>query len=111
MVGPVKPIISQFVYSDKMAEDRSPAITVILLMNYSGVYQIRLVYARSSMTSDIWSQNLSGCPSVNDSDVKNMFFGYVDMIPVSYLFSFLLVVAAIYCNSFQSDFKDLFQAF
>jgi hypothetical protein len=27
----------------------------------------------------ILSQNLSGCPSVTDSEVKNMFFGYMDM--------------------------------
>ena len=30
-------------YPDKMAEDRSPAITVIFLLNYSGVYQIRIL--------------------------------------------------------------------
>jgi len=33
---------------------------------------------------NIWSQNLSGCPSVTYSEVKNMFFGYIDMMWVSY---------------------------
>src|SRR5579884_3260146 len=53
----------------------------------------------SRTASEIWSQSLSGCPSVTDSLVKNDFGLFIKLLKVSLLLSsFLKTREHLYCS-------------